>query len=229
MIEFVSKYDYRHIFSLDHIQSSSIIDNVVRQNAVSTVVQIKTKQTFGSGIIIQKNNNIYTIVTNRHVVKNQQDSQIKTPDNYVYHGILGMVSNQDDLAILKFTSDRLYSVAKMNTAPLEIDDSLIAAGFPFNSNQLQITAGKLSLQTIKPLQQGYQLGYSNKIEKGMSGGAIFNSLGEVVGVNGRSANPIIPDYQYQDTTYPSEQLQQRMVQLSWGIPIVNAIKLLADY
>lgn len=90
---------------------------------------------------------------------------------------------------------------------------------------MQITAGKLLLQMSKPLQQGYQLGYSNTIDRGMSGGAIFNSLGEVVGVNGKSANPVIADYQYQDSTYPSQQLKQQMIQLSWGIPITKAIEL----
>lgn len=62
----------------------------------------------------------------------------------------------------------------------------------------------------------------------MSGGAIFNNLGEVVGISGRSANPIIADYQYQDLTYPTQQLQHQMIQLSWGIPISKAMALITD-
>ena len=130
------------------------------------------------------------------------------------------------MAILKFTSDRIYPVAKINPAPLKLYNSLFAAGFPYNSDRLEVTLGKLLLQTKKPLKQGYQLGYSNNIQKGMSGGAIFNNLGEVVGVNGRSANPILPDYQYQDLSYPTKQLQQKMTQLSWGIPISKAMELI---
>jgi len=62
----------------------------------------------------------------------------------------------------------------------------------------------------------------------MSGGAILNASGEVVGLNGRSANPIIPDYQYQDRTYPSQQQQKKMAGLSWGIPIAKAIRLMPE-
>ena len=61
----------------------------------------------------------------------------------------------------------------------------------------------------------------------MSGGAILNEFGEVVGVNGRSAYPIIPNYQFQDGTYSNKQLQQQMMKLSWGIPIQRVIELLS--
>ena len=117
-------------------------------------------------------------------------------------------------------------MANINPAPLQLQQPLLAARFPFNSERLQITLGKLFLETNKSLKQGYQLGYSNTVYKGMSGGGIFNSLREVVGVNGRSANPIIADYQYQDATYPSQQQQQQMAQLSWGIPIHKVINLI---
>lgn len=203
------------------------------QESVRTIraiaVKVTANNSSGSGIIIQKKANIYTIVTNRHVVDRGDKYQIYTGDRNIYRGNLSHISRHDDLAILQFTSDRHYPVAKVNTAPLQLHQPLLAAGFPFNSDRLEITPGKLLLQAEKPLKQGYQLGYSNKIQKGMSGGAIFNNLGEVVGINGRSANPIIPSYQYQDLTYPSQQLQQKMTQLSWGIPINKAIKLITDY
>ena len=226
----ISQYSVERIHKPIASQNTeSLINQKLLQQARAIAVKVKANKTSGSGIIIQKNNNIYTIITNRHVVNHGDKYQIKTVDAHTHTGELVTISPQDDLAVLKFTSDRIYPIATINNAPLQIHDSLLAAGFPFNSDLLQITSGKLLLQMIKPLEQGYQLGYSNTIHKGMSGGAIFNSWGEVVGVNGRSANPIIPDYQYQDETYPSEQLQQQMVQLSWGIPINKAIQLLPNY
>ena len=197
------------------------------EKAKNIVVQIKVSNTSGSGIIIEKTNNIYKIITNRHVIDRGDKYQIQTLDNHIHKGSLVAVSQQDDLAILKFTSDRIYPTAAINTAPLDLSHSLFAVGFPFNSDRLQVTSGKLLLETIKPLKQGYQLGYTNNIRQGMSGGAILNSAGEVVGVNGRSANPIILDYQFQDGTHPNEELQQQMMALSWGIPIQKAIELLS--
>ena len=200
------------------------VDRQLREQIKAIAVKIAVDKSSGSGIIIRKSNNIYTVVTNRHVVDRGDRYQIKTADSYVYQANLALVSEQDDLAILEFTSDRFYSVANINLAPLQLHQPLLAAGFPFNSDCLQVTLGKLFLKTNKPLKQGYQLGYSNTVYQGMSGGGIFNSLGQVVGVNGRSANPIIADYQYQDATYPSQQQQQQMAQLSWGIPIFKVIE-----
>ena len=191
-------------------------------------VKITANNSSGSGVIVQKNGNIYTVVTNRHVVDRGNVYHIYTNDRIIHQGKIIVISEQDDLAILEFTSDRIYPVVTVNPAPLELHKNLIAAGFPYNSDCLEITSGKLILQTQKPLKQGYQLGYSNDIQKGMSGGGIFNSVGEVVGINGRSANPIIADYQYQDLTYPNKQLQEKMTQLSWGIPINKAMELITD-
>lgn len=210
--------------------ASEKIDSTVNRQLLKTVraiaVKITVNRSSGSGIIIQKNNNIYTIITNRHVIDRGHQYQVTTVDRRVYQGNLAIASQQDDLAILEFTSDRDYPVANINLSPVQLQESLFAIGFPFSSNRLQITLGKLFIKTNKPLKQGYQLGYSNTIYEGMSGGAILNSLGEVVGVNGRSASPIIADYQYQDTTYPSQQQQQQMMQLSWGIPIGKAVDLI---
>ena len=197
------------------------------EQAQDIVIKISTEKTSGSGIVISRANTIYTIITNRHVIARGNTYQIKTSDNNIYTGTLVAVSQEDDLAVLQFTSDRQYTTATINREPLPLGVALFTAGFSFNSDQLQITSGTLSLQSFKPLKQGYQLGYTNKIYQGMSGGAIFNSLGEVVGMNGRSANPIIPVYQYQDESYPSQELQQQMRELSWGVPIVKAIALLS--
>ncbi len=223
----MSKYVFNSwLNSETKIESANLLARSPFQQAKDTTVRIKVKLTFGSGITIRKTNNTYTVITNRHLVDRGEEYYIQTSDNQIYLGTLVTVSSQADLAILEFTSDRSYSVATISTAPIQLFDSLFAAGFPFNSDRLQVTSGKLLLQMSKPLKQGYQLGYSNAIYQGMSGGGIFNSLGEVVGINGRSANPVIADYQYQDSTYPSQQLKQQMIQLSWGIPITKAMELI---
>ena len=206
----------------------SKIDRQLSEHIKKIVVKVNADNSSGSGIIIQKTNNIYTVITNRHVVDRGDKYQILTDDCLLHLGRLSNVSKQDDLAILEFTSDRIYPISKINSAPLKTSDFLLSAGFPFNSDRLQITSGQLLLKTHKPLKQGYQLGYTNVIHEGMSGGAIVNFAGEVVGINGRSANPILPDYQYQDLSYPTKHLQQRMTQLSWGIPIIKAIELINE-
>ena len=229
----IALFCYRNNASQSTFFSSANVEQKIDRELLSkieaTTVKVILPSSSGSGLVIEKNNNSYTVVTNRHVANRGDKYQIQTVDNDIYQGRLLTMSSKNDLAILQFTSDRIYPVAAINLKLLKPNEPLFTAGFPFNSDRLTVTSGKMLLETKKPLKQGYQLGYSNPIEKGMSGGAVFNSLGEVVGINGRSANPIIPDYQYQDLTYPSQRLQKQMAQLSWGIPIAKAIKLNSNY
>jgi S1-C subfamily serine protease len=200
-------------------KSTLFLNQEIIVQATAITVKIKIAKTSGSGILINKKEQSYTVITNRHVTDRGEKYYIQTPDGYIYEGKLVRVSRSNDLAILEFISEHNYKIATLNQSPLQLGGNLFAVGFPFNSDKLQISYGKLVLQTKKPLKDGYQIGYTNEIKNGMSGGAILNSLGEVVGVNGRSANPIIPDYQFQDGSYPDYSLQQQMVMLSWGIPI----------
>jgi len=204
-------------------QTSSELPQQIRRVSVKIIVDRDS----GSGVIVQQQGNTYTVVTNRHVANRGDNYQIQTHDRYLHRGEFITTAESDDLALLKFKSDRPYSVATVNSQPLQPNEPLFAAGFPANSTILDVASGILILQPAKPLKQAYQLGYSNRIVTGMSGGAIFNLDGEVIGINGRSANPIIPDYQYQDLTYPDLELQQQMAKLSWGIPILRAIELLS--
>ncbi|MBC6423922.1 MAG: trypsin-like peptidase domain-containing protein [Hormoscilla sp. SP12CHS1] len=76
----------------------------------------------------------------------------------------------------------------------------------------------------------YQIGYSNNIKKGMSGGPILNSEGKVIGVNGIHAYPLWGDpYRYEDGTPPSEAMRAAMKHLSWGIPIQTFAQLVPQY
>lgn len=234
----ISLFIYSFFFSPEtppQIQQQNLNkSNFLENQARSITIKIIAKDYWGSGIIIAKKNHIYRILTNDHVVsKNIKNYLINTPDGKIHDGkVVASASDFEgnDLAILDFESkDRDYNIAKFGQLP-KVGDEVFASGFPSpllgeKNKGLVFRKGVIWKLLDKPLKEGYQLGYTNEIEKGMSGGALFNRQGQVVAINGIHAYPLLgKPYVYEDGTVPNGALIEEMVHHSFGIPS-NAIPL----
>jgi S1-C subfamily serine protease len=202
----------------------------LHEYARSITVKVLSAQGWGSGIIIQRQGQLYTVVTNEHVLNNQERSyQIQTPDGRIYEAVEDPNINfpDRDLALLQFQStDVEYEVAVLgDSSTLKEGDGTIAVGFPFHPDRaidtgFKFTAGRISLVAEKSLVDGYQVGYTNEVEKGMSGGPVLNFEGQVIAINGMHAHPLWGDpYIYQDGSRPCPQMREIMERSSWAIPI----------
>ena len=90
-----------------------------------------------------------------------------------------------------------------------------------------LTTGQIFAVLKQPFVGGYQIGYTNDIKRGMSGGALLNRQGEVVGVNGMPKYPLLGNpYVFKDGSTVSEARWQEMSHLSWAIPISMFLHLL---
>ncbi|MFM7405527.1 MAG: serine protease [Cuspidothrix sp.] len=204
----------------------------LQEKAADITVKILSTEFLGSGILLNRQNSVYTVLTNAHVLRaDDPPYRIQTPDGKIYQAsVPNNVNFQDyDLAILQFTSIKKdYSVAALGNAP-KVDDEVFVAGFPVQEETEQIkfvfNSGKVSLVLEKALEQGYQVGYTNRLEKGMSGGALLNKSGEVVGVNGMHAYPLwdVPSL-FMDGEQAEENLHQQIIRLSWAVPMDQVIQ-----
>ncbi len=202
----------------------------IKQIATNITVRITGDKNGGSGVIIKREGNLYTAVTNRHVVDQADDYKIITPDGEIHPFEDGFYSNFYDIAIMQFQSDKNYTVATIGSLPdLKEEDKVYASGFPANSDKLLFTEGNFSFNLDQPLNNGYQIGYTNPIQQGMSGGAILNQKGELVGINARLANPITPDYTYFDKSSIPQDLLEKIISLNWGMPIEKVASLDPNY
>jgi len=206
----------------------------VRRLAQLTTVRILSGNASGSGVIVKRQGQVYTLLTSWHVVAFGSKYSIITPDNRRYSPIFPpkQLGNQD-LAVIQFRSLANYTIAPISQAPAMVGEKVFAAGFPMYQpgtinttfdrgiQIFQFTSGEVSLLLPKSLYQGYRLGYTNDIAVGMSGGPIFNANGLLIGINGRVKNrdPDFGVYAFEDGSEPSPAMLQQMMNSSWGIPI----------
>ncbi|OBQ01569.1 serine protease [Anabaena sp. AL09] len=198
-------------------------------------MKILTKNGSASGTLIAKNGNNYTILTNDHVMNPGASYRIQTPDGKIYPANVikekpPSLKNQD-VVLFQFQSTAEYTIATLGiSAPIAVEQKIVAAGFVSDSAKLVFTEGQISLLPDKSFQRGYRIGYSNKVQPGMSGGPILNYQGEVIGINAVHAYPISDKiYTYIDNSKPSAAERQQMRQYSWGLPIYAVAKIVPEF
>jgi tetratricopeptide (TPR) repeat protein len=164
----------------------------VAKIAKAVTVNIESAAAPGSGVIVQKNDNTYTIITAAHVVRNLNSAfTIVTPDSNTYQLTSIKFMAGTDLAVGKFRSTNNYPVAKMGDAAQSPEGATVyVAGFPLATQAISaaiynFTEGKVTANANRPLAEGYSLVYSNSTLPGMSGGPVFNAAGELIAIHGR--------------------------------------------
>jgi S1-C subfamily serine protease len=199
------------------------------------VAVLAARQPIGSGILFRKYDRAYLVVTNAHVIQSgQAPFQVRTPDGRIYTAayLPPVATHNQDLAVLSFTtSERTYTTATIATEPPQIGDRVWVAGFPLARPQpdrhtdawgLKIGKGNIANILPKPLAGGYTIGSDAPIEKGMSGGPLFNDRGEVVGINGVHADPLWEgEDNFADGSKVGQKLQTQIDNSSWAIAIAN--------
>lgn len=224
--------------SLNQQHSQPTVAKIARQ----VTVRILTEPGFGSGVIIARQGQTYTVLTCEHVVADSRDGYyVLTADGMTHPARRKLLTHlgDTDLALVQFKSKTPYRVAELGDSDtLSIGERVYASGFPnyqflsknhvedtrdWGIRAFQFTKGEFSLLLKRSLPEGYRLGYTNEVEQGMSGGPVLNESGQVIGINGRLKYPLqgIDVFTFADGTKPSVELFQQMEALSWAIPITT--------
>jgi tetratricopeptide (TPR) repeat protein len=167
----------------------------VNEIAQAITVSIIASDSNGSGILLQKQGDVYTILTAAHVVKNgQANYKITTPDGRTHQPIASSIRRYQgdvDLAVLKFRSSANYKLAALGDSnKLKGGMDVYVAGFPLPTRVITESVfvfreGKVTANSKRVFKNGYGLLYSNDTLPGMSGGPVLDASGQVVGVHGK--------------------------------------------
>ena len=220
---------------LDSSESLSVreLENLAEQ----VTVRVDAGDKSGSGILVSREGNTYTIVTNDHVFVSANGSSfpIETFDGQWHSAELieSIAFEGYDLALLKFISEQNYEIASLgDSSKVRVGSPTFAAGFPYEPFEghprgFIFNEGEISMISDRSVWGGYQIGYSNHIHKGMSGGPVFNQQGQVIAINGMHAYPLWGNpYVFDDDgSRASPELREQMSHLSWSIPIQRFLDL----
>jgi len=141
----------------------------------------QVRQSLGSGFIISSDG---YILTNNHVVDMAKDIKVALSDGRILDAKLVGKSQEIDIALIKVNAADLPAVDLGDSDTLEVGDWVVAIGNPFGLSHT-VTAGIVSAKGrvigVGPYDDLIQTDAA--INPGNSGGPLFNTKGEVVGIN----------------------------------------------
>ncbi len=137
----------------------------------------------GSGFIIDGKRGL--IITNNHVIRDADKVRVTMHDDTTLDAKVIGADEKTDLAVLQITSKKtLPSVAFGNSDKMRVGDWILAIGNPFGLGGT-VTSGIISARqrdiNAGPYDDFIQTDAS--INRGNSGGPMFNLQGEVIGIN----------------------------------------------
>jgi tetratricopeptide (TPR) repeat protein len=193
------------IAALVYFAPAAVAKSPAEIEQIAKSVSVEIIGGVGSGVVLHRQSNLYTVVTNRHVVCQEQglcsesnlraSDRLKTADGRVHQFsksdiklLKDSAGNVLDLAIIQFKSDRNYQVAQVaDPNSLKVGNDVYTAGFPEGQGWLFGT-GKAQAVVNKRLigdNGGYTVIYDAATLPGMSGGGAFDGNGRLVAVHGQ--------------------------------------------
>ena len=192
-----------------YIKYSSKISNIAfygfnQEKDISKVSSIAAEinvqiegATKGTGVLIKKDGDRYTVITAWHVVKENRPNEevgIITSDGieHIWESKSLTRIGEVDMAIFTFTSTNTYQIAKIgDTKKISMGNVIFISGYPLANSSIPIRLirflrGRVITNTDLIIPDGYQLHYNNDTRSGMSGGSILNIKGELIGIHGRT-------------------------------------------
>ncbi|PKP67260.1 MAG: serine protease [Alphaproteobacteria bacterium HGW-Alphaproteobacteria-8] len=148
----------------------------------------RSVSSLGSGFVIDPSG---VVVTNNHVIENADEIVVNFPDGLSLPAELVGRAPKTDIAVLKIGHDKpLPFVSFGDSEALRVGDWVLAIGNPFGLGG-SVSAGIVSARKRDINSGPYDdfIQTDAAINRGNSGGPLFNMNGEVVGVNTAIISP----------------------------------------
>jgi serine protease Do len=148
----------------------------------------RKSSSLGSGFVVDASG---IVITNNHVIGDAKDITVIFTDGQKLKAEIIGKDSKVDVAVLKVKPDKPLKVARFgDSEAMRVGDWVVAVGNPFGLGG-SVTAGVISARNRNidsgPYDNYFQTDAA--INKGNSGGPLFNMAGEVIGINTAILSP----------------------------------------
>lgn len=151
---------------------------LVGANLVRIINKVGNQQTVGTGFFLENG----FVVTNSHVVDIPGELTLVFPDGQTAETELFANDLAADIALLKTQNPGVKALSFGTTEAIRLTDPVYAAGYEFDfAGSPSVNTGTLAARRAASGKEYLQLDIS--MNKGFSGGPLFNARGEVLGIN----------------------------------------------
>jgi serine protease Do len=150
--------------------------------------QPRRMNSLGSGFVVDAAG---FVVTNNHVIEEAEEIEVNFPDGRNLKATVIGRDSKTDLAVLKVETDKPLAAAVLgNSDSVRVGDWVLAIGNPFGLGG-SVTLGIVSARNRDISAGPYDdfIQTDAAINRGNSGGPLFNMQGEVIGINTAIISP----------------------------------------
>ena len=133
----------------------------------------------GSGFIISADG---YVITNAHVVKNADEVTVTLTDKREFKAKVIGADERTDVAVLKIDATGLPKLSMGDSDKVRVGEWVLAIGSPFGFENT-VTAGIVSAKSRETGEFVPFIQTDAAVNPGNSGGPLFNTKGEVIGIN----------------------------------------------
>ena len=165
-----------------------MFEEFFKNHGINPQPRARRAQSLGSGFVIDSSG---VVITNNHVVGDANDIVVIFTDGRKLKAKVIGKDAKVDVAVLKVESDKPLKTVKFGDSDkIRVGDGVMAVGNPFGLGET-VTAGIISARNRNIDSGPYDdfLQTDASINKGNSGGPLFNLQGEVIGINTAILSP----------------------------------------
>ena len=185
----------------------------------------------GSGVIISTDG---YILTNNHVIEGSSKISVRLNTGADYEAALIGRDSQTDLAVIKISETGLQPAVFGDSDSLQVGELVVAIGNPLGKLGGSVTEGIISALSRNIEIDGHMmtlLQTSAAVNPGNSGGGLFNSYGELIGVvNAKSSGTDIEGIGFAIPANLAKSIAEAIVQngfvpgrVDFGATLINVL------